>query len=92
MVTVLATVLSALNALAPAFVTYAQLPPTGVTCTACGSPEIQAALAHAAAIGREQVQSLLRANAWFTLCLTTIAVTAACTLLWLSGRTKAPRQ
>ena len=39
------------------FVTYAELPPQGIACPACDAPDVQKALARAAAYGRSQIQS-----------------------------------
>jgi hypothetical protein len=40
---------------APMLVSYAEIPSRNVTCETCGTPEVQAALARAAAVGRNQV-------------------------------------
>ena len=59
----LASVIFVLNigviaaALAPSFVTYAKLPVPNVVCGNCANPEVQLALAKAAAIGRNETAS-----------------------------------
>jgi hypothetical protein len=43
--------------LLPSFVTYAKLPVPNVVCGNCANPEVQLALAKAAAIGRSETAS-----------------------------------
>ena len=39
----------------PFLVTYADVPPQGITCAQCANPEVQGALARAAAYGRSEI-------------------------------------
>ena len=66
-------------ALAPGFVTYAEVPPPAVTCSLCSNPEVQAALTHAAAVGRWQIQGGIVSSAWWVvaLCLANVGIAAA---------------
>jgi predicted MFS family arabinose efflux permease len=66
-------------ALAPGVVTYAGLPPAGVVCSSCASPEVQVALTQAAAVGRAQIQSLVLSKVWWVgaLALGNIAIVFA---------------
>jgi hypothetical protein len=64
-------------AVAPALVTFAELPPAGITCASCTSAEAKAALVHAASFGRVQVQQLIWSELWILLGLALLGVAVA---------------
>ena len=78
---VLALVVLALNvgvigsALLPLFVTFAQLPVPAVACVGCEDPQVQRALAQAAAIGRSETASRIASMwpLWLLLALTNVS-------------------
>ena len=65
LVVVAANVLMWLQVISPTLVTWAKVVPDGVTCGLCGAPEVQAALATAAEVGRTHMaQHIHVAAAW----------------------------
>ena len=46
---------AAFFALAPGLITYAEVPPKGITCSLCTEPEVQKALTTAATYGRATI-------------------------------------
>jgi hypothetical protein len=75
-------------ALAPGLVTFAEVPPKGVACVGCSSPEVQAALTHAASIGRAQIQQLVLSQAWTLVGVALVGIGMAVRLAVGSGRRK----
>jgi hypothetical protein len=73
-VAVIANLAAIAIAVAPGIVTHAELPPTTVACPSCSTPEIQSALARAAAIGRTQIQALVQSNMWFLVAIALVNV------------------
>jgi hypothetical protein len=65
-----------LLAVAPGLVTYAEISPTNIACSICGSPEVQKALSQAASFGRGQVQGHLVSNAWLLTVLALMSTAA----------------
>ncbi|MDZ4055432.1 MAG: hypothetical protein U1D69_00435 [Polynucleobacter sp.] len=64
-------------ALAPGFVTFAELPPKAIACSVCATPEVQKALAQAASFGRGQIQSMVSSHAWMLFALALASMVAA---------------
>ena len=87
-VAVVANVAAVFVAFSPSVVTYADVQPSGVTCTTCTS-EAQAAVIRAAAIGRAQIQGLIQSNAWLLVALALVNIAVVGALIWMlrSNRT-----
>jgi len=83
-IAVISNALLVLVAIAPGFVTYAELPPSGVACATCTTAEAQLALVRAAAVGRAQVQSLVRPNSWLLFAIALLNVAVVGVLVWMS--------
>jgi hypothetical protein len=75
-------------ALAPGLITFAEVPPKGIACAGCSSPEVQAALTHAASIGRAQIQQLVLSQAWTLIGVGLVGIAVAARLVIVSGRRK----
>src|SRR6185312_17367246 len=69
----------------PLLVTYAEVPPTGVACGHCTEPEVQRALARAAAIGRGQILERVQ-SVWLWWLLPAVLNVAAVLLVWRVAR------
>lgn len=69
--------------LVPGIVTYAEIVPPSVNCSACSKPEVQQALQAAVSYGRHQVLSFYDHGTWIVLllCAANIAFVAAI-LFW----------
>jgi hypothetical protein len=68
----------------PFLVTYADIPPRDISCSVCGTPEVSAALARAAAEGRGQIlEQVHRIWLWW-LIPAAVNVVAMCWIWWLS--------
>jgi len=75
-------------AVAPAMVTYAQVPPPDIVCISCVSPDVQIALAQAAASGRAQIVGQLH-RMFPVLCalgVVNIALVSVLTVLYVRKR------
>jgi heme/copper-type cytochrome/quinol oxidase subunit 2 len=75
-------------ALSPALVTFAELPPSGVSCSTCSSAEVQIALIRAAAVGRAQIQQLVFSQVWVLVGIALLAIGVAVRLAILSRERK----
>jgi hypothetical protein len=64
-------------AMAPGLVTFAQLPHADISCASCSSPEVKAALAQAASLGRAQVQQLVLSELWILIGVALVGVGVA---------------
>ena len=78
-------------ALAPGVVTHAELPLRDVTCSTCATPEVQSALARAAAIGRTQIQALVQSNMWLLAAMALVNVIVVGALVWMVRSNSMPR-
>ena len=68
----------------PFLVTYAEIPPKDISCSVCGSPEVSAALARAAAAGRAQILERVHGIWLWWLIPAAINVVGMCWIWWLS--------
>ena len=62
-------VVGAFLALMPGLITYAEVPPKGITCGLCTDPEVQKALTAAATYGRAAILRHLNTSASWVLAL-----------------------
>ena len=69
----------------PLFVDYVPLVPEGFTCHGCESPEVQKALAQAAAAGRAQIQGFGKGALWWGAALIAVNVVVPI-VVWRLGR------
>jgi hypothetical protein len=83
---ILSCVALGLVGLSPAIVTYAELPPVGISCNSCSTPDVSLALAKAAAAGRAQIQSLAMSNGWLLVVLGAVNALCAVGLFWPSRK------
>jgi hypothetical protein len=72
-----------LVALAPSVVTYAEVLPPNMVCSPC-TPEAQAAVIRAAAVGRAQIQSLVASSAPLLVGLAIANLAVLASFMWLS--------
>ena len=88
-IAVIANLAAIAIAVAPGVVTHAELPPSVIACASCTTPEVQSALARAAAIGRTQIQALVQSNIWLlvAVALVNVGVVGALVWMWRSNST-----
>src|SRR5690242_13159537 len=86
-VSVLLNVALILVALSPSVVTYAEVPPKGVSCPGCDTT----ALARAAEAGRAQIQSLIASNTWILVGLAIANLAVVVALIWVLRSNSRPQ-
>mgnify|MGYP007034350743 CR=1 FL=1 len=64
LLTVISNLILVVSSVGAGFVTWTEIVPEGISCSACSQPEVQAALIKAADLGRSQILSNLP-NVWF---------------------------
>jgi hypothetical protein len=74
-------------ALAPTFVTFAQVLPPEINCAVCDSPEVKAALASAASAGRAQVIGVVSTFSWLFIAVAVFNVAAVIAALYMPALT-----
>jgi len=78
---VISNIIWAVSSLIAGFVTWAQVVPTGISCSACSQPEVQSALIQAATMGRAQILGQLP-NSWLVLGLASFNIVVVGLLLF----------
>jgi hypothetical protein len=86
LVVVVANALEVFFALAPGLVTYAGIPPEGISCRLCDVPEVKEALTAAATYGRAVIIKRLNSSALWILALGVFNITAVALLLFWQRR------
>jgi hypothetical protein len=71
-------VVGAFLALMPGLITYAEVPPKGITCGLCTDPEVQKALTAAATYGRAAILRQLNTSASWVLALAVFQYSRFC--------------
>ena len=69
-------------ALAPVFLTFAELPPKSISCGLCNVPEVASALAAAASYGRGQITGLIQMSAVWLMSIALFNVAALAFVLF----------
>ena len=83
---VVANAVAVFFALAPGLVTYAEVPPAGITCSLCTAPEVQTALTAAAKYGRDGILRQLESAAPWVLGLAVFNIGAFSLALFIRQR------
>jgi len=87
-IVILANVAAVLLALAPTLVTFAEVLPHGINCASCSSPEVTAALIHAASAGRAQVIGVASSYSWLLVAVACFNVAAVIAALFMPALTR----
>jgi len=82
----------ALFVLMPGLITYAEVPPKGITCSLCTDPEIQKALTAAATYGRAAILQKLNTSANWLLALAAFNTVAFSLALFFRRSNRAVKQ